>query len=170
MSTGVYIHATSALLAILRSGFRGSSKAGSKLGEGAPTTDNKTFFVEWQTDKISASISRLKAPLSGDLRGILVLMDPAGNLMERPSEGAYPRIAGSTVDLRNLSLRALFFCEEDGTAAFGDAPYLDTRIGSLIRDIKGRVFEYFPEPFVNLQDADHVDACLREARDHGCFL
>jgi len=171
---GVFVHSTSVLMAILRSGQllgRHKMLQGEELDrairEGAVRdSDCETFFVQWQHDSMAHSLSRLGARKPDDIRAVLVFKDPKGR-MEKEGEGAYPCVAGRNVPLDTLSLRAVIVVEEDLNACgvtYQEISRLIDQCGA-----KGAIFAFYWTDADGIRDEWTIDAKLKEATAHGCL-
>ena len=161
----VFIHSSSAVLAIVRSGkFIGSNKAMAKLGsefrDATKSQGFSTLFVEWGKNSLRESLSRLNKPNKNDIRGAFVFTDPGGKI---DKSGKYPSLAGDEVSLSKLSLRALILLETD----FPDGFTYGKDIEPHVSKIKGSIFGLYIEPA--LDDDHRIEEILKEARLHGCF-
>lgn len=166
--SGVYIHSTSAVHAILRSGeFLGTTKEMQKTGASASELGLRddqlhTLFVEWREGNVAESVSRIGAT-KGDLRGVLVFKDPQHILGQ---VGGYPAAIGAKVPLTNLSLRGILVAEEDMNATDKSAPSLLT----LVRPYAARTFAFDMQPVATIKDGRFINEFLLSALNSGAFF
>ena len=166
--SGVYIHSTKAIKAILKSGhFLGTTKEMQTTGLSAKElgiSDDKlhTLFVEWRVGNVAQSVSRITAP-KGDLRGVMVFTDPDGNLGK---VGAYPALIGAKVPLTKLSLRGLLVSEED-MEALGQT-WDALRV--LVRPYAAQTFAFDTEAIGTIKDGSYINQYLLSATNSGALF
>jgi len=166
--SGVYIHSTSAIRAILKSGnFLGTTKEMQKTGAsakdlGIPDEKLHTLFVQWRVDNVAESVSRI-ASSKGDLRGVMVFTDPDGNMAQA---GGYPALIGAKVPLTKLSLRGLLVSEEDmkSQGQTWDA------LRVLVRPYATQVFAFDAEAIDTIKDGRYVNQYLLSAANSGALF
>ena len=166
--SGVYVHSTSAIRAILKSGqFLGTNKQMQKMGASAKDlkiADDKlhTLFVEWRVNNVAESVSRIGGP-KGDLRGAMVFTDPRGNMAEA---GGYPALIGAKVPLTALSLRGILVSEEDMKAQ-GDTW---EKLRVLVRPFASSTFAFDVEAVETIKDGRYIGEYLLSAANSGALF
>lgn len=166
--SGVYVHSTSAIRAILKSGqFLGTNKQMQKMGASAkdlkiPDAQLHTLFVEWRVDNVAESVSRI-AGSKGDLRGAMVFTDPNGNMGKA---GGYPALIGAKVPLTKLSLRGILVSEEDMKAQ--DDTWEKLRV--LVRPYAASTFAFDVEAVETIKDGRYIGEYLLSAANSGALF
>jgi hypothetical protein len=166
--SGIYIHSTSAVRAILKSGqFHGTTKEMQQTGASAEQLklkDNElhTLFVEWRKGELAQSVSRIAAP-KGDIRGVLVFKDPKQIMREY---AGYPAVFGAKVPLTQLSLRGVLVAEEDLNAL--KMTWNDLRV--LVRPFVGKTFAFDQQPISTIKDGKFISEFLLSATNSGAFF
>ncbi|MES2113598.1 MAG: hypothetical protein V4578_00530 [Pseudomonadota bacterium] len=166
--SGIYIHSTSAIHAILRSGvLLGSTKEMQKTGASAADLglqDNQlhTLFVEWRVNNLAESVSRIGAA-KGDIRGVLVFKDPQGVM---GNYGGYPAVFGARVPLTNLALRGIVVAQEDMQAR--NMSWESLR--GLVRPYVGSTFASDVEEISKIKDGTYISEFLLSASNSGAFF
>jgi hypothetical protein len=166
--SGVYIHSTSAIRAILKSGsFLGTTKEMQKTGAsaeelGIPDEKLHTLFVQWRVGNVAESVSRITAS-KGDLRGVMVFTDPDGNMAEA---GGYPALIGAKVSLAKLSLRGLLVSEEDMKAQ--GQTWEALRV--LVRPYAAQIFAFDAEAIDTIKDGRYINQYLLSAANSGALF
>lgn len=166
--SGIYLHSTSAIHAILRSGvLLGSTKEMQKTGASAAALglqDNQlhTLFVEWRVDNIAESVSRIAAA-KGDIRGVLVFKDPQGKM---GNYGGYPAVFGARVPLTDLALRGVVVAEED----MKTKGMTWENLRALVRPYVGSTFASDIEEISKIKDGRYIGEFLLSATNSGAFF
>ncbi len=166
--SGVYVHSTSAIRAILKSGqFLGTNKQMQKTGASAKDlgiSDDKlhTLFVEWRVNNVAESVSRIAAS-KGDLRGAMVFTDPSGNMREA---GGYPALIGAKVPLTKLSLRGILVAEED----MKDQDETWEKLRVLVRPYAPSTFAFDVEAVDTIKNGRYIGEYLLSAANSGALF
>ncbi|MBC7521877.1 MAG: hypothetical protein H7268_12390 [Sandarakinorhabdus sp.] len=165
--TGIYIHSSNSVRAILQSGeMRGSTKEMQKLGATAEQlglADNQlhTLFVEWRVGDVAESVSRLTVA-KGDVRGVMVFRLPPA-LVE--NVGGYPAVIGGHVDLALLGLRALLVSSEDLASSNTSWDAMQR----LIRPYCGSTFAFDAEDIAKIKDGRYIKDFVLSALNGGAL-
>ena len=165
--SGIYIHSTNSVKAILRSGeLRGTTKEMQKLGVSAEALGLRddqlhTLFVEWRVGDVSESVSRLTVG-RGDIRGVMVFRLPPAMVQ---NVGDYPAVIGGHVDLGQLGMRALLVSEEDMAATNTSWDQLQR----LIRPYCGSTFAFDAEAIAKIKDGEYIKTFLLSALNSGAL-
>lgn len=165
--SGIYIHSTNSVRAILQSGeMRGSAKEMQALGATAKElglADDvlHTLFVEWRVGDVAESVSRLTIP-KGDVRGVMVFRLPPALVRDY---GGYPAVFGGAVKLGSLGLRGLLVAQEDMTASNTSWDAMQ----KLIRPYCGSTFAFDAEPIATVKNGKHIKTFLLSALNTGAL-
>ena len=166
--SGVYIHSTSAVRAILKSGhFLGTNKLMQQTGSSAKElkiddADLHTLFVQWRVDNVAESVSRIGGA-KGDLRGAMVFTDPGGHLRDA---GGYPALLGAKVPLTRLSLRGILVAEEDMKTQ-GETW---EKLRVLVRPYAASTFAFDVEAVNTIKDGRYIGEYLLSAANSGALF